>query len=83
MLGLSIFERRRLKETKQAQVLRLLKKHKVMSNIDLKDQSCFAYVQRIAELRAEGHLILSEHVKGSLWLFHYLGHIDDGAEEAV
>jgi len=58
------------KDTQTAKILRLLKAHGTVTNIEL-SRICFRYSARIHELRREGHNITSVHDKGSVWRFVY------------
>lgn len=60
------------KDTQSAKILRLLKANGVATNREL-NRICFRYGARIHELRKEGHIIKSNHVKNSLWEFSYHG----------
>ena len=68
------------KETQTARILHLLKNKKVVTNTEL-NRICFRYGARIFELRREGYIIKSNHVKDGQWEFSYHGHIDDKVKE--
>lgn len=55
-----------------AKMLRLFKEKRIVSNKEL-NAICFRYAARIHELRREGHIIITNHVKDSLYHFHYMG----------
>lgn len=59
-----------------ARILKLLKSKHQVSNRDL-NELAYRYSARIAELRTEGHQILTERVKDGLFTYTYLGHEDD------
>lgn len=56
------------KLTQTAKILKLLKKNGGATNYEL-SKICLRYSARLHDLRAEGHTIISEHVKGSKWRF--------------
>jgi hypothetical protein len=78
MIGLPILKKHTNK-SQTAKILRLFKRHTVMSNYEL-ERICHRFGARLYELRQEGHLIVPQHVKGNKWNYHYLGHVDDGVE---
>jgi len=59
------------------QILKHLKEHGSMSNTDMWNRRIQRGSERIRELKKEGHIIVSNHVKGSLWEYVYMGHVDD------
>lgn len=59
------------KESQTAKILKLLKEKGNATNIEL-NKICYRYSARIADLRKEGHNIITVHEKGSIWRF-YLG----------
>lgn len=58
------------KLTQTAKILKLLKKNGEATNYEL-SIICLRYSARIKDLRDEGHIIITEHVKGSKWRFVY------------
>ncbi len=56
------------KETQASKILRLLKTHPYVLNIDL-NNICFRYSARILELRNEGHPIQKEYVKPGVFRY--------------
>lgn len=64
------------KESLNSRILKHLKKNGSATNREL-NRYCYRYGARLHDLRAEGHIILSEHIKGGLWRFVYIGHEDD------
>lgn len=61
------------KNTQTARILRMLKDKGTVTNRELNRSVGFRYGARIFELRREGHLIVSSHVKDGLWQFTYKG----------
>lgn len=61
-----------MKESQTAKILRLLKERGKLTNHEL-NKLCYRYGARIYELRKEGHLIISNHIKDGLWEFVYKG----------
>lgn len=59
-------------ESQTAKILKLLKKKGKLTNRQL-NKICFRYAARLHELRKEGHIIVSNHVKEGLWEFVYKG----------
>ncbi|WP_440220895.1 helix-turn-helix domain-containing protein [Dietzia sp. MNB45] len=64
------------KESQTARILRMLKKHRRVTNVVL-NNICFRYGARIHDLRQEGHIIASERRKDGVWEFVYGGHRDE------
>jgi hypothetical protein len=60
------------KEAQTARILRMLKNQNRVTNREL-NKICFRYSARIKELRDEGHLIVSSHIKDGLWEYSYKG----------
>jgi hypothetical protein len=56
------------KLTQTAKILKLLKKNGEATNYELY-KICLRYSARLHDLRQEGNIITSEHVKGSKWRF--------------
>lgn len=68
------------KLSQTARILKLFKaKHRATNN--QLNKICYRYSARIAELRSEGHQILTERVKDGLFVYTYLGHEDDLSTE--
>jgi hypothetical protein len=63
-----------------ARILNLLKNQGKATNREL-NVICFRYGARILDLRNEGHIIVSNHIKDGLWEFIYKGHTDDQKED--
>lgn len=68
------------KVSQTAQILNLLKTKKRVTNREL-NRICYRYGARIWELRREGHVIVTNRVKDSLFEFVYRGHVEDGVKE--
>lgn len=66
------------KDTQAARILKLLKAKGQATNREL-NRIAFRYSARLADLRAEGHKIVSVREKDGLWRFVYQGHRDDEA----
>lgn len=64
--------------SKIARVLRMLKTQGQATNTEL-NRICYRYSARIADLKAEGHEILTVHEKGGLYRYVYKGHRDEEA----
>lgn len=64
------------KLSQTARILKLLKSKRQVSNNEL-NRVAYRYSARIAELRLEGHNILTERVKEGVFVYSYLGHADD------
>lgn len=62
--------------TQTERILRLLKTKRRVTNVELFDIA-YRYPARLLELRNDGYLIDSHHIKDSLWEFVYRGHRDD------
>jgi len=60
-----------------AQILKYLKEHGSITNADMWNRKIQRGSERIRELKAEGHIIVSNHVKGPLWEYIYKGHEED------
>jgi hypothetical protein len=60
------------KDTQTAKIIKLLKANGKDTNREL-NQICFRYGARLHELRKEGYVIKSNHIKDSLWEFIYFG----------
>jgi len=58
------------KDTQRAKIIKLLKTNGKATNTEL-NRICFRYGARIYDLRKEGHIIKSKHIKDSLWEFIY------------
>ena len=54
-------------------VLQFLKEHGVASNTQLQKIGGFRYGARLKNLRDEGHIIVTNHVKDGLWEYVYRG----------
>lgn len=65
------------KISQTAQILKYLKEHGSMTNADMWNRRIQRGSERIRELKKEGHIIVTNHVKGSLWEYVYMGHPDD------
>lgn len=63
------------------QILKHLKEHGSMTNTDMWNRRIQRGSERIRELKKEGYIIVSNHVKGPLWEYVYKGHIDDEPEK--
>lgn len=61
------------KASHTAQILKHLKEHGSMTNTDMWNRRIQRGSERIRELKREGHIIISNHVKGSLWEYIYMG----------
>ena len=59
------------------QILKHLKEKGSMTNTDMWNRRIQRGSERIRELKKEGYIIVSNHVKGPLWEYVYKGHIDD------
>lgn len=69
-----------LKETKLSQtgqILKHLKENGSMTNTDMWNRRIQRGSERIRELKREGYIIISNHVKGPLWEYIYMGHEDE------
>lgn len=64
------------KLSQTARILKLLKSKHQVTNREL-NRLAYRYSARIAELRTEGHHILTERAKDGLFTYTYLGHEDD------
>lgn len=64
------------KLTQTARILKLLKTQGQATNVEL-IRIAWRYSARIADLRAEGHVIKTVHEGGTLWRWIYIGHSDD------
>ena len=60
------------KDTQTSKILKLFKLKGSATNHEL-NRICFRYGARIHDLRKEGHIIKSNHIKDSLWEFSYHG----------
>lgn len=61
-----------------ARLLKLFKKQKILTNRQIVTMvGTYRYSARIAELRAEGHIIIAERVKDGLWRYIYKGQSDE------
>lgn len=65
------------KVTQTGIILKHLKEHGSMTNADMWNRRIQRGSERIRELKAEGHIIVTNHVKGPLWEYVYMGHPDD------
>lgn len=65
------------KLSQTAIILNYLKKYGSMTNADMWNRRIQRGSERIRELKAEGHIIVTNHVKGSLWEYIYKGHEDE------
>ena len=65
------------KMSQTAQILKYLKQHGSMTNTDMWNRRIQRGSERIRELKREGHIIITNHVKGALWEYIYKGHEDD------
>lgn len=65
-------------QSKYLRVLHALKERGSMTNGELNRITC-RYSARIAELRHDGHDILTERVSPGLFRYTYMGHQDDKA----
>lgn len=65
------------KITQTGVILKHLKKHGSMTNADMWSRRIQRGSERIRELKREGHIIVTTHVKGSLWEYVYMGHVDE------
>lgn len=63
--------------TQSNRILRHLKRYGYISNVDMWNHRIQRGSERIRELKEDGYDITSEHVKGSLWIYHYHGHKHD------
>ncbi|NCU39125.1 hypothetical protein EOL96_08940 [Candidatus Saccharibacteria bacterium] len=63
-----------------ARLLELFKKRKILTNRYIADHVCLRYSARIAELRAEGHIIVATRVKDGLFAYSYKGNKEENAE---
>lgn len=64
------------KDSQAARILKLLKSKGQATNREL-NRIAFRYSARVADLRREGHNIVSVREKDGLWRFVYKGHRDD------
>lgn len=71
---------KRPKKSQTAQILELLKTNGRATNRQL-NNICFRYGARLFELRREGHIIVTNQVKDSLYEFVYKGHVEDGVKD--
>lgn len=55
-----------------AKILKLFKVNGSATNHEL-NKICFRYSARLMELRKEGHIIVSSHIKDGLWNYVYKG----------
>lgn len=69
------------KISQTAQILNYLKKHGSMTNTDMWNRRIQRGSERIRELKKEGYIIVSNHVKGPLWEYIYKGHKDEAEEK--
>lgn len=53
-------------------ILRLLKDERIVTNVQL-NKIAYRYGARLHELRREGHIIVTNHIRDGLWQYHYLG----------
>jgi len=60
------------KESQTAKILKLFKANGKATNKEL-NRICFRYAARIHDLRKEGHIIKTNHIKDGLWEFVYFG----------
>jgi hypothetical protein len=58
--------------TQKDKILNLLRDKKTVTNYELND-ICFRYGARLLDLRNDGYVITSKHIKDSLWEFTYEG----------
>ena len=65
------------KMTQAGIILKHLKEHGSMTNADMWNRRIQRGSERIRELKSEGHIIITNHVKGPLWEYVYKGHPDD------
>ncbi|NIL77162.1 helix-turn-helix domain-containing protein [Rhodococcus sp. B10] len=65
-----------------ARILRVLKKHRRITNVQMINMSVLRGSQRIRELKDEGHVIVSQRVHGGVWEYKYGGHRDDTERES-
>lgn len=68
------------KESQTARILRLLKKNGKATNLQLRTIA-WRYPARILDLKHEGHLIRSIHVKGPVWVYLYDGEVEQPKSE--
>lgn len=66
---------RRISQT--GRILKHLQKHRQISNVQMWNMHIQRGSERIRELKSEGYIIVSEHIKGALWVYRFGGHKDD------
>lgn len=64
------------KEKQTAKILKLLKSKGQATNHEL-ERICYRYGARVYDLRTEGWIIVTEHVKGPTYRYILKGHSDD------
>lgn len=67
------------KLSQTGEILKYLKEHGSMTNTDMWNRRIQRGSERIRELKREGYIIVTNHVKGPLWEYIYKGHEDDEA----
>lgn len=63
-----------------ARILRVLKKHRRITNVQMINMRILRGSERIRELRAEGHIITSQRMHGGQWEYRYGGMRDEEVE---
>lgn len=65
-----------------ARILRVLKKHRRITNVQMINMRVLRGSQRIRELKSEGYIITSERLHGGQWEYRFGGHRDDPEVES-
>jgi hypothetical protein len=63
-----------MKLTQKQRILKLLRDKKTVTNYELNEIG-FRYGARLADLRSDGYVITSQHIKDSLWHFTLEGSV--------
>lgn len=58
-------------------ILKRLKQNGSVTNVELNGMGIFRYSARLRDLREDGWIIVSNHVKDGLWTFVFQGHRDE------
>lgn len=70
-------------QTRESQARRILKFLKLkgrITNVEMVRMRILRGSERIRELKADGYIIVTNHVKGGIWEYVYKGHEDDDDE---
>lgn len=68
------------KESQTTRILRLLRSKPAVTNKEL-NRICFRYSARLGELRSEGYIIVTNHVKDGLFEYVYRGKTKEGRKD--